>query len=387
MKKWLFLLIGALIAAAAGFGLRYYNVDVAGLTGQAKTLVTGAAPAATGAPGDRAKTQPAGAAQGGQRGNRGPSPVETAKATRSQLSDDISAIGTLLADKSVAVAPETSGRLAKVLFEDGAAVKAGDPLFQLDTDLAAAALAEAKARLELAQSNYGRSQQLRKSGAVAQSSYEATQTERDVARTAVESAEVLMKKLTITAPFPGRLGFAEVSEGAYVTAGLTLVTLDKTDRLKVSFSVPELAQSRIATGQRVTFTADALPGESFTATVSALDPSLDVNGRALAVRADAGNADGKLKPGLLVRVTVKGPDRNAVMVPESAIVQRGDNAFVYTIADNKAAQVKVKTGKRIEGRVEITEGLESGATVVTAGGTSLSDGAAVEVVSTAAAAE
>lgn len=384
MKKWLFLLIGALIAAAAGFGLRYYNVDVAGLTDKAKSYVTGGSSAP--APAAGGSKQAAGAAQGGQRGNRGPSPVETAKAQTSQVSDDISAIGTLLADKSVAIAPETAGRLAKVMFEDGAAVEAGAPLFQLDTDLATAALAEAKARLELAESNYARSQQLRKTGAVAQSSFESTQTDRDVARTAVESAEVLMKKLTITAPFSGRLGFAAVSEGAYVTPGLTLVTLDKTDRLKVSFSVPELAQSRIKAGQTVEFTADALPGESFKAVVAALDPSLDVNGRALAVRADADNAEGRLKPGLLVRVTVRGEPRAAVMVPEEAIVQRGDDAFVYTVADKKVAQVKVKTGKRVNGKVEVT-GIADGDTVVTAGATGLSNGAAVEVVSTAAAAE
>ncbi len=384
MKKWLFLLIGALIAAAAGFGLRYYHVDVAGLTDKARTYVTGSA---SGPAPDAAKSKQAAAApQGGQRGNRGPSPVETAKAQTSQVSDDISAIGTLLADKSVAIAPETAGRLAKVMFEDGAAVEAGAPLFQLDTDLAAASLAEAKARLDLAESNYARSQQLRKSGAVAQSSYEATQTERDVARTAVETAEVLMKKLTITAPFSGRLGFAAVSEGAYVTPGLTLVTLDKTDRLKVSFSVPELAQSRIKAGQAVAFTADALPGESFSATVSALDPSIDVNGRALAVRADFDNGGGILKPGLLVRVTVKGEPRAAVMVPEEAIVQRGENAFVYTVADNTVAQVKVTTGKRIDGKVEVT-GIAEADTVVTAGATGLTNGAQVEIVSTAAAAE
>jgi membrane fusion protein (multidrug efflux system) len=302
------------------------------------------------------------------------------------VSDDISAIGTLLADKSVAVAPETAGRLAKVMFEDGATVEAGAPLFQLDTDLAAASLAEAKARLELAESNYARSQQLRRTGAVAQSSFESTQTDRDVARTAVESAEVLMKKLTITAPFPGRLGFAAVSEGAYVTPGMTLVTLDKTDRLKVSFSVPELAQSRIKPGQTVEFSADALPERSFKAVVSAIDPSLDVNGRSLAVRADAENADATLKPGLLVRVTVKGEPREAVMVPEEAIVQRGEDAFVYTVADKKVAQVKVKTGKRLDGKVEVS-GISVGDTVVTAGATGLSNGAQVEVVSTAAAAE
>ncbi|WP_373503821.1 efflux RND transporter periplasmic adaptor subunit [Aestuariivirga sp.] len=379
MKKWLFLLIMAVLAGGAALGVRHYGIDVVALTGLDKAV------AAIQGEGKPAQGQAAG--QGGQRGNRGPSPVETARATTSQLSDDISAIGTLLADESVSIAPETSGRLAKVLFEDGATVAAGTPLFQLDTDLATASLEEAKARLELAEANFNRNQTLRKSGNVAQSTFETAQTERDVALTAVDSAQVLLKKLTILAPFPGTLGFRSVSEGAYLTAGTPLVQLDKIDKLKVSFSVPELQQSRIAVGQTVEVLADALPDESFNAVVSALDPSIDVNGRALLVRADLDNSASRLKPGLLVRVAVKGQERQAVVVPEAAVVQRGESAFVYTVTDNKAAELKVRLGKRLPGKIEILEGIAAGDTVVTAGNTRLSNGAAVEVVSAAASAE
>ena len=95
----------------------------------------------------------------------------------------------------------------------------------------------------------------------------------------------------------------------------------------------------------------------------------------------------KLRPGLLVRVTVKGPERDAVLIPESAIVQRGQGALVYVVADNKAKQVRVSLGKRLEGKVEVREGIAAGDMVVTAGNARLSDGAEVEVVSAAAAAE
>lgn len=378
MKKWLFMLLGAAIVAAAAFGVRQSGIDLAALVGLQKTAAV-----AEKQPGQQG-AQPS---QGGQRQGRGPSPVETARASTSQLSDDIAAIGTLLADESVSIAPETSGRVARVLFEEGATVALGTELFKLDADLANAALAEAKARLELAEANYNRNQTLRKSGNIAQSTYDAALTEREVARTAVESAEVLLKKLTITAPFPGMLGFRAISEGAYVTAGTALVQLDKIDRLKVSFSVPELEQARIAAGQQVEVRADALPGEAFTATISALNPSIDVNGRALQVRADLDNAALKLRPGLLVRIAVKGATREAVVVPEAAIVQKGDDAFVYTVSDRKAAEVKVRLGKRLPGKIEIVEGIAVGDEVVTAGNTRLSNGAAVEVVSTAAAVE
>lgn len=376
MKALVYLLVGIAIVAGAAFGVRHYGIDVAtlaGLSGPAKTTAV--------AGGDSSAQR-----QGGGRANRGPAAVETAAATMSRLSDDVAALGTLLSDESVAIAPETSGRVAKILFKDGAAVEKGTPLFQFDTDLAQSDLAEARARLQLAEASFARNQKLRESGNVAQSAYDEALSARDVARAAVDAAQVRLDKLTIAAPFSGTLGFRTVSEGAYVTAGTALVQLDKTDRLQVSFSVPELKEQAVQAAKTVDFSADAVPGQSFSAEISALNPAIDVNGRALQVRAQVDNRQAMLRPGLLVRVTVKGPERDAVLVPESAIVQRAGGAMVYTVADGKARQVKVKLGKRLEGKVEIVDGIKDGDIVVTAGNAQLSDGAKVEVVATAAAA-
>ena len=378
MKSVIYLLLGVALVAAGAFGVQHYGIDLASLAGlNGPTKVE---KSATAAGGDAAAPR-----QGGTRANRGPAAVETAKAVTSRVSDDIAAIGTLLSDESVAIAPETSGRVAKIQFADGATVEKGTALFQFDTDLALSDLAEAKARLQLAEASFARNQKLRESGNVAQSAYDEALSGRDVARAAVDAAQVRLDKLTIAAPFPGRLGFRTVSEGAYVTAGTTLVQLDKTDRLQVSFSVPELQEKAVDAAKSVDFTADALPGQTFTATISALDPVIDVNGRALKVRAQFDNKAGLLRPGLLVRVTVKGPEREAVMVPESAILQRAQGAILYTVADDKVTEVKVKLGKRMDGKVEVVEGLKAGDTVVTAGNAQLSNGAKVEVVSTAAA--
>lgn len=377
MKALVYLLVGIAIVAAAAFGVRHYGIDVAALTGlggSAKILTS---------KGGEAPVQ----RQGGGRAGRGPAAVETAKATASRLSDDVMALGTLLSDESVAIAPETSGRVAKIMFADGQTVDKGTPLFQFDSDLAQSDLAEARARLQLAEASFARNQKLRQSGNVAQSAYDEALSARDVARATVEAAQVRLDKLTIAAPFSGTLGFRSVSEGAYVTAGTALVQLDKTDRLQVSFAVPELQQQAVAAAKTVSFTADAVPGESFTAEISALNPAIDVNGRALQVRAQLDNSDGRLRPGLLVRVTVKGPEREAVMVPEQAIVQRAAGAVLFTVADGRVTEVKVKLGKRAEGKVEVLDGVKADDAVVTAGNAQLSDGAKVDVVSSAAAAE
>ena len=369
MRKWVLIAVAMLIVAVSAYVIRANGIDLVALSGigslKPSTTQTSSAP------------QAQGDAQSAQRRT---APVELAKASSASLSDDVTAIGTLLARESVAIAPETSGRIAEILFEDGARVAAGAPLFKLDSDLANAALTEAKARMVLAEANYGRSQTLRKSGNLAQSSFDAALYELEVARAAVETAIVHLNKLTISAPFSGTLGFRTVSEGAYVNAGTTLVELDQVDRLQASFSVPELQQALIEVGQQVAVSADALPGQTFSATISAIDPSIDVNGRALQLRADLDNADGKLKPGLLVRLTIKGVTRQTVTVPESAIVQRGTESFIFVAEDKTASERKVRLGKRMPGIIEILEGVDAGAEVVVAGTTRLSNGAAIEVI-------
>lgn len=375
MRSVIYLLLGMAVMAAAAFGVRHYGIDVVALSGFGGT----AKPVAAGGEAPQR--------QAGGRGNRGPAAVETARAATSRLSDDVSALGTLLADESVAIAPETSGRVAKILFEDGAKVEKGTPLFQFDADLARSDLAEARARLQLAEASYARNEKLRQSGNVAQSAYDEALSARDVARAAVESAQVRLDKLTISAPFSGTLGFRSVSEGAYVTAGTPLVQLDKTDMLQLSFSVPELQQQAVETARSAAFTADAVPGQDFTAQISALNPAIDVNGRALQVRATVDNQAGRLRPGLLVRVTVKGAEREAVMVPESAVLQRAQGAVVFILTGDTVKEAKVTLGKRIDGRVEVRDGVAAGDTVVTAGSAQLANGAKVEVVASAAAVE
>lgn len=307
-------------------------------------------------------------------------PVEVAAAAEATLSDNLTAIGTLLAEEAVDIAAETSGRIAEILFKDGENVAAGAILFKLDDDLVSAQIADAKSRLALADATFKRNSTLRRSGNVAQSVLDASVAELEQARTALDLANVQLDKLSIRAPFAATAGFRSVSLGAYVNAGTPLVHLEKTDRLKVAFSVPELEIGRLALGDKVAFAADALPGEAFTATISAIDPSLDVNGRALKVRANLDNTDGKLRPGLLARVTVSGPPRNTVTVPEAAIVPRGDGAIVYLAENNKAREAKVRIGKRADGTVEIIDGVAAGAQVVVAGNTRLSNGADIEIV-------
>ena len=332
------------------------------------------------------ETQPVPEQKARQAAPANSSPVEVAAATTKTLSDDITAVGSLLSDESVQIAAETSGRVAEIRFTEGDTVAAGAILITLDDALITAQLADAQARLTLAKANYERAASLRKSGTASQTTLDTAQSELSVQQAAYDVIRTQHEKLSIKAPFPGVLGFRTISTGAYVTAGTPLVNLEKIDQLKVNFSVPEFYLSKLATGQKIEIIADALPGTLFEGTIYAIDPAVDVNGRAIRVKATLANQDGKLRPGLLARITVKGAPRTAVTIPESALVPRGNDFLVYKTDNGKAKETKVLAGRRENGFVEILDGVEIGQQVVIAGQSRLRDGVNVEIVQPATAA-
>jgi membrane fusion protein (multidrug efflux system) len=168
-----------------------------------------------------------------------------------------------------------------------------------------------------------------------------------------------------------------------VAVGTPVVNIEKIDRLKVDFTVPEIYLTAISAGQTIDVTVDAIPGRVFAGKIYAIDPQLDVNGRALKVRALIDNQDLVLRPGLFARILIKGAlKRDVVMVPESAILPRAGDHFVFRVEEGIARQVRVKLGERSGGEVEIADGLAAGDTIVTAGQHKLRDGAAVEAVAT-----
>lgn len=381
----LFLTLLAFLALAAmAFGLRSLGIwDPASvLTGQQKAVPAVAAGGASKA-GGAGGAAPAGARPGGA-GQRPPAPVEVAKAETRSLTDSISAIGSLVALETAEVAADSAGRIISVSAVDGASVKKGDELFQLDGALLAAELQDTEARLALAQTTFRRAQTLARSQTVAQSQVDQTRAELEQAQSAAELVRERQRRLVVRAPFDGTLGFRLVSEGAYVTAGTPLVRLDHIAKLKVSLSIPERYYTFIKAGQEVTVTAEAVPGKTFRAAVSAINPVVDVNGRALQIQATLDNPDLLLRPGMLVKADIIGATREAVTVPEAAVVPQGQDATVFEVKDDVVHRVVITTGTRRDGWVEVATGLQAGAVVVTAGAIRLNEGAKIKITQTQA---
>jgi membrane fusion protein (multidrug efflux system) len=307
--------------------------------------------------------------------------VEAAQVLIDTVVEDLRAVGTLQPNESVVIAPEISGRVAKIAFREGELVKAGDVLIELDAVMLQAELDKVRSDLVLAQANQERSLTLAKQGINTQRARDEAQAAHQAAHANLALAEARLQKTTLTAPLSGVVGLRTVSNGAYVVPGQRLVELVEVDTLKVDFRVPELDAAQLKVGQSIIVTADAVPGASFDGKIYAIDPIVDVNGRAIRLRAQVANPDRKLSPGFFARIRIVVEQRlNAVLVPESAVFPLAGKTLVYRVVDGRAVQTEVTLGLRRPGQVEVRSGLSAKDTVVKAGQQRLRDGATVQVV-------
>jgi membrane fusion protein (multidrug efflux system) len=308
-------------------------------------------------------------------------PVETAVAKAMKTTSDIPAVGSLRSDEHVQIAPEIAGRIAEIRFKEGEPVKEGDILVKLDDALAQADVADAEARFSFQKANFERAESLSRTRNIAERTHDEARQNFETARATLELARVRLAKHTILAPFSGIVGIRTLSAGAFVAIGTTVVNLEKIDVLKLDFKIPEIFLADVQVGQTVDVTVDALPKRTFAARIYAIDPLIDVNGRALQIRARLDNPEGVLRPGLFARVVVRGrTEREVVLVPESAVVPRAGETYIFRVEDGKAVESKVDLGTRRAGMVEITNGIMGGATVVVAGHQRLKNGAPVDAV-------
>jgi len=246
-------------------------------------------------------------------------------------------------------------------------------------------LQQAQANLGLAQANAKRNEDLFQKKFVSQRALEETRAQLKVQEAGVALAAARLAKMSLRAPFAGVVGLRSVSVGDYVKEGQELVNFEGVATLKADFRLPEMYLAKLAKGQRVDLASDAMPGRHFAATLDAIDPLIDANGRSLAVRAKLDNADGALRPGMFVRVRLIFASReNVLTIPEQALVPAAQGTTVFVVTDDKVKQTPVKAGQRNAGSVEIVEGLQAGDRVVTAGQLKLRDGAAVKSIDAAA---
>ena len=312
-------------------------------------------------------------------------PVNMMKVTASPVSNTVDAVGALIAEDSVMLRPEIDGRIAELRFSEGRPVRKGAVVVVLDSAEQRARLAAADADLKLAESRFRRSEELVAKNFISRQALDEARANLEILRARRRQEQVALDKTVIRAPFAAVAGLRQVSPGAYVGKGSDIVRLDALGTLKLEVPVPETMLPLVRIGLPIRLTVDALPGQTFSGTVHAIDPAVDPVSRNVRVRARIANPKGALKPGMFARATAElGGRSRTIFVPEQVIVPKSDGSYVYLAEDGKAALRKVTLGKREPGRVEIVSGLKEGETVVLDGQIKLRPGVPVVTLEQAA---
>jgi len=285
------------------------------------------------------------------------------------------------ADEAVTLSATVTEVVRSIGFEDGQSVQAGELLVHLEDAEEQAELAAAQARLVEERNALERARRLLERNLGARADVEDSRARVQQASAEIEAIQARLAAHRLRAPFDGVAGFRDISVGALVTPGTELVTIDKLDRVKVDFTLPARHLGQVSAGQGVTARSDSWPGETFEGRVSAIRPRVDVGTRSLGLRAVFDNREGRLRPGMLMRIVLEQDAREVVIVPESVLVPRGDEQYLFVIdAENRAERREVAIGERRAGFVEVTEGLEGGERLVRHGVQKVRDGDAVRVL-------
>lgn len=320
------------------------------------------------------KAAPAAGPSGGQ----GAPSVIVGRVERTVLNDRIEAVGTAFANEQASLNSPVTERLLRVNFRDGAYVPRGAVIAELSRSEEGANLAVTQAQAREAELQLRRLQQLQERGFATKARVDEQIAAVQTARARGDAIRAQMSDRVIRAPFSGWLAIRRISPGAIVSAGTPIATIVDYSRIKLDFTVPERLLATLKPGLPVEARASAFPGDVFSGTVASIDPLLDPVSRAVTVRALLPNPGLKLRPGMLLTVTLEGRARDSLVVPELAVLGQGGESFVFRLdPDNTARRVKVTPGIRREGKIEIASGLAAGDRIVVDGTVKVRDGGKV----------
>jgi len=318
-----------------------------------------------------------------------PEAVTSIVAHREQWPATMTVIGTMEAAQGVTVSADLPGAVARVAFDSGKSVHAGDILVELDTRQERAQLASLEAQRDLARVSYDRAQQLVDEGVISRVEYDQATSQRKATEANVAEVRATIERKTIRAPFSGILGIRQVNLGQYLSAGQAIVSLQALNPIYVNFGVPQQTATQVPVGRTVRVSKEDLASVAYSGRVTAIDSVVNEATRNIQIQATLPNPEGKLRPGMFVQVEVPlGAARSVIALPASAInyAPYGDSVFVIT--DLKDPSGKTYRGVqqqfvKVEGshgdQVAIISGVNPGDEVVTSGVFKLRNGAAVQV--------
>jgi membrane fusion protein, multidrug efflux system len=308
---------------------------------------------------------------------KGPGPpggatlVVAVEAAQHTFTDGIQALGTAQARESIVLTPKVADTIRAIRFESGQRVRLGQVLVEMSSVEQAADLAEARAASDVAQEELRRYQELYDRGFASQARLDTVRAAADAAQARVNAGGSRIADRTIRAPFAGVVGLRTASPGQFMRPGDQIGTLDDVSEIRLDFDVSEAQIAQLHPGVPILAATAAYPEREFQGVIAQVDSRVDPTTRTVRVRAILPNGDEIIRPGMLMTVRVLANPREALAIPEVAILDRADGSSVYRVVSSEGGQaverVVVRTGQRSGGMAEVLEGLNTGDLVVTEG--------------------
>ena len=319
-----------------------------------------------------------------------PTTVTAVSVQEMEWESRLTAVGSLEAVQGVTVTAELTGKVARIAFEAGALVEAGDLLVQQDISSEEAQLRSAEATLALTRANHERAKELRSEQVVTQAAYDQALANLRQARAEIDRIRAVINKKTIQAPFAGRLGIRRINLGQIIKEGDPIVSLQSLDPIFVNFLLPQYQLAQLAQGLSVRIVADVLAGATIIGQITAINPQVEADTRNIRIQATLQNEDEKLRPGMFVNVEVVLPGKRKVLaIPTTAVLYApySDSVFIVEAgpaegdraAQGQLRQQFVRLGASKGDYVSIREGLQAGQQVVSTGVFKLRNGQKVVV--------
>ncbi|SCC91457.1 putative Secretion protein HlyD [Thiomonas sp. X19] len=319
-----------------------------------------------------------------------PQTVSTMVAQESSWQPTVEALGNLSASQQASLSAEVGGLVTAIHFDSGEKVRAGKALVELNPSPLKAQLAQLQAQAALAELNLKRDTAQLKAQAISQAVVDTDAATLKSAQAQVAAQQALIAQKTITAPFSGQLGIRQVNLGQYLAPGTAVVTLQKLDPMEVDFTVPQNQIDLVHVGMNAEVQTSAVPGKTFEAKVTAVEPQVNTTTRNLTVRARVPNPKGELLPGVFATVHItQGQPQQYVTLPNAAVAYNPYGATVFIVKDDGkgpdgkpkliAEQRFITTGPTRGDQVAVLKGVKAGETVVTAGQLKLRNGSPILV--------
>ena len=300
-------------------------------------------------------------------GPKPPANVSVYVAQEENIDNQVFATGTIQANEQIELRPEISGKLVAIYFKEGTRVQKGALLAKINDSDLQAQLKRLKFQQKLAKEKADRLKSLLDIQGVSIQEYDEGVNQLQLTNADIEYVKAQIEKTEIHAPFNGLIGLRQVSQGAYVSPSTVIATIQEINRLKIDFPLPEKNSNMIKLGDKVQFkldNSDAL----YSATIYAMEPKVDEQTRDFLIRAICETSNPNILPGTFARVSINSSkQRTAIMIPTEAIIPELKGKKVFVVKNGIAVSAPVVTGFRDDKKIEISEGLSVGDTIVVTG--------------------